>query len=101
MRKPAEVLELALTLLDDNKYESHFMCLQLDWMEFHNYITQAEKFATRTTVMCAINPWNTLGGHLRSVGVMQPDASSRSPGFRAHQVKFYTDLINKLKQEES
>lgn len=101
MRKPAEVLELALTLLDANIKESKFMCAQLDWLEFHSRITQSEKLATRTVVMHAISPWNTLSGHLRSVGVMQPDTSSRSPGFREHQVKFYTDLINKLKQEES
>lgn len=101
LRKPAEVLELALTLLDENKCDSHFMCLQLDWMEFHNYITQAEKFATRTTVMCAISPWRTLGSHLRSVGVLSANETSGSAGYRKHQVKFYTDLINKLKQEES
>ena len=101
MRKPAEVLELALTLLDVNVHESKFMCIHLDWMEFHDYITLAEKHAARSQVIRAISPWATLSGYLRSIDVLKTGETSGTAGFRDHQVKFYTDLINKLKQEEN
>ena len=99
MRKPAEVLELALSLLDENKVDNHYMCVHLDWLEQGGHITMEEKHATRSIVVAAISPWSSLSGHLRSVGVMKDREMSDSPGFREHQVTFYTNLIATLKQE--
>ena len=98
MRKPAEVLELALSLLFEHN-ANRFMCNHLDWMEAQGHITLEEKHATRSVIMIAISPWSTLSGHLRNAGVMRPGQMSGSCGFRQHQVTFYTNLIATLKQE--
>lgn len=98
MRKPAEVLELALTLLDENK-DSCYMCVHLDWMGLEGYILQDEKFDTRSCVLSAIGGYSTLGGYLRSIDIVPWDLMSDSPEYRPYMVEFYTNLIAKLKQE--
>lgn len=98
MRKPAEVLELALSLLFEHEANT-FMCIHLDWMEAQGHITIEEKHATRSVIMIAISPWSTLSSHLRSTGVMQRDQLAGSCGFHKHQLTFYTNLIATLKQE--
>lgn len=98
MRKPAEVLELALTLLDSHS-RSEFMCIHLDWMEELGHISTDEKHATRMVIMVAISPWSTLSGHLRSKGVMGTYQLAGTIGYRKLQVTFYTNLIATLKQE--
>lgn len=100
MRKPAEVLELALTLLD--KYEgSYFMCFHLDWLSLKGYIDDIECRHTQHEVRKAIRFRTTLCSYLWEFGDVPMAISSSDAEFRPYQVKFYTDLINKLKQEES
>ena len=98
MRKPAEVLELALSLLDSFD-GSYFMCLHLDWLELEGLITQDEKFDTRSVVMESLKGYTTLSGYLTSKGIKPYLINSYMPEYRPYQVTFYTDLINKLKQE--
>lgn len=98
MRKPWEVLELALSLLDEYE-DSYFMCNHLDWLEMKGLITQEEKFATRTVVMSSIKGYSALSGYLTSIGVKSYLILADAPEYRPYQVEFYTNLIATLKQE--
>lgn len=101
MRKPAEVLELALKLLNLNK-NSYFMCSHLEWMAGKGgYITDNECIIAQQAVRHAIAYQSTLSAYLWVSGELPITVAARDPEFRPYQVKFYTDLINKLKQEEN
>lgn len=101
VRKPAEVLELALTLLDLNK-DSYFMCYHLEWMAGKGgYISDDECTIAQQAVRHAISYLSTLSVYLWVSGEMPMSVAARDPEYRPYQVKFYTDLVNKLKQEEN
>lgn len=99
MRKPSEILELAISLLEEDEEHNRFMCIHLAWMHDHGHISICEERNTRKVVMAAIYPWHSLAAHLQDKGVLARGELSDSPGFSVHQLKHYIDLIIKLKQE--
>lgn len=99
MRKPAEVLELALSLLDMSRHHSYYMCCHLDWMDYEGYISTEEKHAARSCIAIAICGFGTLRSYLFSINVIPYGLYSDSPEYRRYQVEFYTNLIATLKQE--
>lgn len=98
MRKPAEVLELALTMLDDHD-DSYYMCLHLDWMYMKEHITCEECFDTKAAVRNSIEFRVTLRGYLVYKGILPFTIVTMQPEYRPYMVEFYTNLIATLKQE--
>lgn len=98
MRKPAEVLELALATLDEHT-DSCYMCCHLDWLHVQEYISEQECLDTRRVVRKSIDFRTTLRGYLADKGIVPRGVFSQDAKYRPYMVEFYTNLIATLKQE--
>lgn len=100
MRKPWEVLELAISTLDEFS-DSCYMCNHLEWLFLEERITMDECENAKHVVRASIDYRNTLRGYLVDKGVIPWHIVSCAAEYRPYQVKFYTDLVIKLKEGET
>lgn len=97
MRTVSQVLELALSLLDQNPINRDYMCTHLDWMHHFDHITMMECDGTKAVLQQEINNNVTLAGYLRATGAMPQQVAVRSMEYRHYQETFYRGLIAKLR----
>lgn len=100
MKHVSQTLELAIKLLDKDPCYAHYICVHLDWMNVQEYITEEELADARAVVIEAIGNEVTLAGYLRTKKLMPHNISVHSAEYRPYQVKFYRDLIAKLRADD-